>query len=400
MTLALDTGHALYNNILFCLAVDSDDTVKELKNGGVTATLDAGASIGSGTYGKHLSTVENNFNLNGASLSPTIDFSTATHPNMSIFAVYNSISGSGGNAMFLGASSNFPNHRLHSTGAIGLSDANKAANIALGTTNVTSGAHSIVSTRTGETSCELFVDGASEATGAKHTYNGSVALSTLGGFSGQGSVTADFVYIIAFNKILTPTEITDLHNSLDANNQFALLESAVAAVPIGVPTIGSITVGSSTASVPFSYTDGDASGYKYRINGGSVVDSGTTNPIPLSGLTADTTYTVEILAYNATGDAVVWSDAVNFTTGSITATVQLLIDDAVNGLGASLANEAGLTVWVKDVNTDASVLTLTSQIFDANGDLLIDSALLVASTTYRVTIKRSNGEEGTQLVST
>ena len=83
--------------------------------------------------------------------------------------------------------------------------------------------------------------------------------------------------------------------------------------PIGSPTLGTITTTTTTASIPFTYTEGDETGFDYRIDGGSAVDSGTTNPIVLTGLTAGTSYDIEVRAYNATCDGS-WSSVGEFDT--------------------------------------------------------------------------------------
>ena len=74
----------------------------------------------------------------------------------------------------------------------------------------------------------------------------------------------------------------------------------------GAPTIASVQVGSTMASV--SFTPGSSggstiSGYRYSTNGGSTwTTTSTTSPVSLSGLSAGTGYTFELEAVNVSGD--------------------------------------------------------------------------------------------------
>lgn len=91
--------------------------------------------------------------------------------------------------------------------------------------------------------------------------------------------------------------------------------AAAAVVPQGTTTIGTISgVTASAASVPFTYSASDQTGFEYRINGGTPV-AVASSPISLTGLTASTTYTVEVRAVNATG-AGTWSTSTQFTTSA------------------------------------------------------------------------------------
>lgn len=83
-------------------------------------------------------------------------------------------------------------------------------------------------------------------------------------------------------------------------------------VPTGTVTIGTITPSTTSASVPYSYSAGDATGFESRLNGGAAASIGA-SPATISGLTASTPYSIEIRAINATG-AGAWSAVANFTT--------------------------------------------------------------------------------------
>lgn len=91
------------------------------------------------------------------------------------------------------------------------------------------------------------------------------------------------------------------------------LEPSAGSPPAGTVTIGTITPTSEGASVAFTYDDTDQTGFHYRLNGGTPASAGTASPLVLSGLTAATTYDLEIRAVNAGGNGA-WSSVAQFTT--------------------------------------------------------------------------------------
>ena len=72
-----------------------------------------------------------------------------------------------------------------------------------------------------------------------------------------------------------------------------------------VPTIGTATAGSESASVAFtaSTKGGPVTTYTALSNPGSVTGSGTSSPVTVSGLTGGTAYTFTVRGNNATGSS-------------------------------------------------------------------------------------------------
>lgn len=112
------------------------------------------------------------------------------------------------------------------------------------------------------------------------------------------------------------TGVIALHaNSKKAQFDRLLLEDLGGGTPpSGTVTIGTITPSTTSASVPYSYSAADQTGFEYRLNGGTAASIGT-SPATISGLTANTPYTVEVRAINTSG-AGAWSAAANFTTSA------------------------------------------------------------------------------------
>lgn len=81
-------------------------------------------------------------------------------------------------------------------------------------------------------------------------------------------------------------------------------------VPQGVTTILGTSAQSDSVAVDYSYSDTDATGFQYRLNGGA---EATLNNGIIGGLTPLTIYSIEVRAVNAVGPGA-WSLPESFTT--------------------------------------------------------------------------------------
>lgn len=128
-------------------------------------------------------------------------------------------------------------------------------------------------------------------------------------------------------------------------------------VPQGIVTIGSITVGETTASIPFTYNDTDETGYEYRLDGGTATS--VTSPISLTGLTAETAYTIEVRAINTSGSGA-WSTLANFTTDATTSTLNLTVTGIPDGSFMTvLDDEAGTRITRQNETYSSGALSIT-----------------------------------------
>lgn len=343
MALALNTSHALASAVTALIAVDpSTGTLVDLKRSGVTFTVDAGVTfVDDPVNGKvlRMSATSPSAADKGFSFTPAISLATNTSGFAStLFLVIAKHAGDAGidianykNNVITGGNTviNYPVPAFTSMDygrKVALNAINTDTYNASKTTNISfyndGLRHTLATTANnpspgGFTTLQgkLFVDGVN--TGI--TTTGGAGEATFGAFNklNHSLWKGDFLYMVFFNRVLTDAEITDLHNSVGNNNAFGLVTGIAApSVPTGTTTIGSITVGTTTASVPFTYSGSDATGFEYRLNGGSAVTvSGGTSPISLTGLTSNTAYTVEVRATNVNG-AGTWSATGNFTTTS------------------------------------------------------------------------------------
>lgn len=82
--------------------------------------------------------------------------------------------------------------------------------------------------------------------------------------------------------------------------------------PTGTTTVGAITKTSTTASVPYTYSGSDQTGFEYQLNS-EPITTATNSPQSLSGLTPGTPYSIKFRPTNASGPGA-WSAVANFTT--------------------------------------------------------------------------------------
>lgn len=82
--------------------------------------------------------------------------------------------------------------------------------------------------------------------------------------------------------------------------------------PQGTVTITDVTPNTTSAEVTYSYNDTDQTGFEYRLDGGTAASIGA-SPATITGLTAGTTYDLQIRAINAHGSGD-WSAISEFTT--------------------------------------------------------------------------------------
>lgn len=219
-----------------------------------------------------------------------------------------------------------------------------------------------------------FTYSAADQTGFEYRLNGGAAVTGTTSpqvLTGLTSSTAYTIEIRAINASGQGTWSTAANFTTSA---------PAAQVPQGTVTIGTVTTTQTTASVPYAYSLSDQTGFEYRLNGGAAVTA-TASPQSLTGLTANTAYTIEIRAINATG-AGTWSAVKNFTTAAVaTGTftsepLHRLVD------GALMANKT-FTYYRLYSEAGALVANKTSVTSNAAGIVSFTDAAIVAGTTYK-----------------
>lgn len=358
MAYTLNTSHALYANLVELFGVQSGALVSHKT--ARTFTKHADATYGTGTYGEHFAALAGGYTAKGASFSPYLTLNTSTKPNYTVVAVVNA-SGAvqgGTNSSFLSRTAGGDTIRSGGKDSSGNAYGYRVTGAAMGT-----GARMITYCRIGETSAKLYnnttLDASSTSLGAD--YNSPDARADfLCGWDGQNSMTASLVWLAVFDKELTLAEITDLYNSLGANNAFGLVQSAASSTPTTISaTLANITGSVASVSAP-----------KTAISA------------TLANITASVGSTTGTLMTTiaATLGNVVGSIASTGNTTNGTFTSEVLKDYA----GNVLANTALNFVRFYNDTTGALVLNKTGVSTNGSGIVTFSDAALVAGTTYRV----------------
>lgn len=348
MAYTLNTGHALYGNLIELFGVQSGALISHKT--ARTFTKHTDATYGTGTWGEHFTCVNGGYTAKGASFTPSIDLNTVANPAHSVFIAVNAIGAATGNFAIVNSTGNPDLGSLspgittsgHVTAAFGYTKRSE------GTTAVGSGIRSFCTTRAGDaaTDGKSYLDGVLESTGYSDGSRTNAKFDYIGGCDGQGSVGLSIVWVAIFNKVLSPSEILSLHNSLGANNAFGLVESAAGSNGTATGTPDSIDLIAPTAT-------------------GNGTGSGTTN-----GSASGTPSSASLSAPSATGTGT--------TAGNGTITTPAL----KNNTGTVLASISGWTVNVYNASTGALVVQKTGLATNASGILTITDAAIASGTSY------------------
>lgn len=220
------------------------------------------------------------------------------------------------------------------------------------------------------------------------TTTSPTATSTAVKAGGVQSVTVVGIQEITITGLAANTGYYNHYLHRDASGNDSLVSSspqwftAAEVAPVGTVTIGTISVGSTSASVPYTYSAEDALGFEYRLDGGAALNA-PVNPISLSGLSPSTLYTIEVRATNAGGNGA-WSNPTNFTTAAVSVDGTLTSNVFSNNTGQILSNLTGLTVYVYNKNTGVLVVSKSSETTNGSGICTITDASIVAATQYMV----------------
>ena len=414
MALNLNTDHPLYGNIVELFGIDpATGTLASVKTAR-TFSPQTGASYPTtaGTYGKSAKTAPTGdwANIGGIPFSPSVEL-----PNlpMTMFVVVNNSSLSSGATPYSLLSSTQARSPTIGFTAGGLARVfgqyDTLAGVGTTGTTVVTGAgtgsgraHSFAVTNS-LTDHKLYVDGAQEGP-AGTRYDARTAIySCLGGLPGFNAVGAEFVWVVWFDRELTPSEIADLHSSVAPNNVIGLLEGAGAG---GSPTVDSVTVLPATPQV----TGGTTQQFTATVAGTNNPGQGVTwsfSPntsgasINSSGVFTAPAATASQQTFTITAT----SSVDNTKSGSTTATVPATGAPPVTYTGVSVtpstANVVGLATQQFSANvsgTGAFSTTVTWSV-DGTGNGTINSSGLytapAAGVSARNVVIRATAANGT-----
>jgi len=366
MAYTLNTGHALYGNLIELIGVQSGALVSHKT--ARTFTKHASASYGSGTWGEHFHAAGGSYEDRGASFSPALTINTTTTTSYTVVTVLNS-NGNGTNQVgyTLGRSASprvlgpaMRNNHVYGRGIEG-------------TTAVGAGARMLTVCRTGETSGKVYLDKTLEgsSTSVGNDYPETAATADYIGMSWpEQNGVWDIVWVAVFNKELSLAEISDLYDSLGAGNAFGLVASADSTAPT-LSSASVTSVGATTGTGNVTTNEGNGTLY-------SIVSTSATAPSATQIQAGQTN----------TGATAVWSD-----------------NKAVSSTGAKTFSITGLTAGTsyyahfqhKDsANNNSTVVTsaqFTTTTPDTTNPTLTGSVTISAKTTTSYTATWSAGSD-------
>lgn len=368
MAYTLNTGHALYGNLIELIGVQAGALVSHKT--ARTFTPESGSSFGSGGWGEHFSTVENGYSTKGVSFTPSVSLNSITTPNYTVLAVFN---GTGATSTGSSQLVSLPGGGSSSIKGPGKTDAGLASGSRVTGAAMGTGQRMLTYCRIGETAAKLYNNKVKDvdATGLANDWaDTTAAFSFIGGFNSQYSMSADLVWLAVFDKELSSTEISDLYDSLGASNAFALVSAGDTTAP--TLTSASVTAVATTTATGNVTTD-EANGTLY-----SIVSTSATAPSA-----------AQIQAgQDHTGAAAVWSgnQAVS-STGAKTL--------SITGLTASTAYYAHFQ-HKDSANNNSSVVTsaqFTTGTADTTNPTMTGSVTISAKTTTSYTATWSAGSD-------
>ena len=379
MAYTLNTGHALYGNLVELIGVQSGELVSHKTARTFTKHAEASYQTG-GAYGEALRTVGGGFTVKGASFTPAVAIDTLANTSATVVIIVNQISASGG-----GGQRPIVSSQTTASGAftVGLTSAGLPTALenwntlkTTGTTDLDAAVtpHILAAVKIGETAHKLYVDGNFEVDSATRlAFNTSTGAfwNYLGGAVGQGSVAADIVWVAWFNKALSEAELDDLYSSLGSNNSFGLLEAPGANISCSIGNSSAVGYAASilaATSIACSIGYADSLGYQASVS----VES----PVSISFSFG----TASAIGYQA--------------LVSVSGTGTLSTEPLKNNTGTLLASQTGATAFVYDVSTGDLVVAKTGQSTDSSGVMTVSDALIVPATQYRVVVVLSGGAEG------
>ena len=219
--------------------------------------------------------------------------------------------------------------------------------------------------------------------------------SSPGGLTGTGASSPITVSGLTANTIYTFV-VSASNSNTGLTSNASSTSSAVTTVP-SPPIIGTASVSSTTAvSVAFtppSGGNGTITGYTVISSPGGLTATGTTSPITVSGLTANTIYTFTVTATNSGGTSVASSASTSVTTISGSPTIgtgTVLSSTAVNVAFTAPSGTGNITGYAVTSSPGGLTGTGTTSPITVSG--------LTANTIYTFTVTATNSS-GTSVAS-
>ncbi|WP_199754186.1 cellulase family glycosylhydrolase [Amycolatopsis sp. WAC 01375] len=189
------------------------------------------------------------------------------------------------------------------------------------------------------------------------TVNGAIAVDDLG-FAGTGAwttwrtVTTTVNLAAGGNRIRT-TAVTSNGgpnaDSLSVEGSGGSNDTEAPSAP-GSPTTSNVTCGSATLSWQASADNVGVAGYRV-LRSGQTVATTANSPATVTGLSASTSYSFTVVAYDAAGNTSAPSNAVSITTPACGTGTPVSINGKLHVCGVKLCNQYGKPIQLRGMST-------------------------------------------------
>ncbi|MDY0073743.1 MAG: hypothetical protein RBR77_14015 [Thauera sp.] len=203
-----------------------------VKDGALTSTvedraftLDAGTSFGNGALGGHFRSLKNSYSGRAALIDPPVKMRIGDRPSsVMLITNYFDRSGLGSPNLALGGTTGQAYVMgLNSTGVITTPAWGAEVHSSVDATEPMT--LCVAWTGSPEKVATIILNGEQLATrDGDFTYGVDAYYNAIGARPGHGSVTADFVWVVFFQKTLSPAEVQGLISTLGPNNAFGLVK--------------------------------------------------------------------------------------------------------------------------------------------------------------------------------
>jgi endonuclease I/chitodextrinase len=251
---------------------------------------------------------------------------------------------------------------------------------------------SLTSSNITQTSATISWDASTDnvnVSGYKIFSNGTqIGTSTTTSYSLTG-LTAGTTYSITVQANDAAGNSSESSTALSLTTTSSSTDTTAPTIPASL-TSSNITQTTATVSWAVSTDNVEVSGYKIFSNGTQIATS-TTTSYSLTGLTAGTTYSITVQAYDAAGNSSASSSALSLTTSSASTFTELYFSEYLEGSSNNKAIEisnrtsSAIALSTYSIKKQVNGSTTWTAVATLSGTLAANSTYVVTHSSYALT---------------
>lgn len=201
----------------------------------------------------------------------------------------------------------------------------------------------------------------------------------------------------AYSVVLTPTNATG-DGTQTATESFTTLAAQIPA-PVNAPVFGAPTnVTQSGATVPFTHSGGDATGFEWRVGTSGAFTPIANSPIVVTGQPAETLVTVQCRATNDGGSGPIATTTFTTSAAPVTGTITSLpLTDLNDTISANTTVDV-VVYAIDSVGVGTPLFAQEDVTVNASGIFTITSNSFTSGVRYFVAWIEANGDSGSAQV--